>query len=681
MIDGLFPTMIIRLPPPLLELQIKPYHLDTLQLWMLSPEEQDLYDPPEAIQETESLRVAYLHAAIANIIKHHSVPDCNDQLEGTLDSLYAHGLDQVDPKPAKTLETAKRRLNIDADRYIEKRPCCTVCFKYHSQEQINLLPPGGKCTEPGCKGLIFEVKRDRDGNEHRHPIKIFPYSSIIKNLCRMLMRPDFVQNLRDPSLDSEAFAGLESRDDHYLMKDVHDGVKWLQDEIGLRRVVGPDGKVSDVEVSPGSRSLVIGVLYGFRFTLNLDWFGMTDGRPHSTGGCYVSINNLHRSVRLLQHNVLFPFAIPGPHEPSREELNHMFVPLVDEFQQLYSSVVMNVCFQTLPQQIHAIAHNQTSDTPASRKLNGQAAHSHKRHPCPVCSITLEDINLPAGYDIDNFKLKADADDLQYAFEARNATTAAHRKRILDDHGVRWSVLNLLAFWLPIACAPLDFMHNMYLGIMAHFFINVVIEGYLLNKEARTQYQNFMDAVIWPSGIGRLPKNLAENPKLKKADEWRRAAGLWPIAFFVVWGNEDDAIPSQAPKVPANAKKKPTWIRNLSRIYGALLMLCVAARILSSKAISVDTARRGIDSLRRYCLALLALKIHLVPNHHVAMHYLPWFKAFGPVYGWWLFAFERFNGILERVKTNNHANGEMELTLVRYWVQYHRLYELASCPYY
>ncbi|KAK7453212.1 hypothetical protein VKT23_011893 [Stygiomarasmius scandens] len=53
-----------------------------------------------------------------------------------------------------------------------------------------------------------------------------------------------------------------------------------------------------------------------------------------------------------------------------------------------------------------------------------------------------------------------------------------------------------------------------------------------------------------------------------------------------------------------------------------------------------------------------------------------FKLFGPVYGWWLFAFKWFNGILEKVNTNGQDGGCMELTLLRNWVQNHLLYELT-----
>jgi hypothetical protein len=63
-----------------------------------------------------------------------------------------------------------------------------------------------------------------------------------------------------------------------------------------------------------------------------------------------------------------------------------------------------------------------------------------------------------------------------------------------------------------------------------------------------------------------------------------------------------------------------------------------------------------------------------------MHYLKFIKLFGPIYGWWLFAFERFNGMLEKVKHNGHDGGRMELTLMRQWVMTHLIYEyLLALP--
>ncbi|RXW19193.1 hypothetical protein EST38_g6659 [Candolleomyces aberdarensis] len=59
----------------------------------------------------------------------------------------------------------------------------------------------------------------------------------------------------------------------------------------------------------------------------------------------------------------------------------------------------------------------------------------------------------------------------------------------------------------------------------------------------------------------------------------------------------------------------------------------------------------------------------------AMHYEDMIRCFGPVYAWWLFAYERFNGMLEKVKLNGHDGGRMELTMLRKWVMSHLIYEL------
>ena len=54
------------------------------------------------------------------------------------------------------------------------------------------------------------------------------------------------------------------------------------------------------------------------------------GRPHSTGPMYVSINDLPRRERFLQHNVICIGIMPGPKEPSLLQMNHCLEPLVNE---------------------------------------------------------------------------------------------------------------------------------------------------------------------------------------------------------------------------------------------------------------------------------------------------------------------------------------------------------------
>ena len=169
--------------------------------------------------------------------------------------------------------------------------------------------------------------------------------------------------------------------------------------------------------------------------------------------------------------------------------------------------------------------------------------------------------------------------------------------------------------------------------------------------------------------------LGENQSLKKADEWRRLLTITPILLWWSWKDDDDNIPDSAPPIPPNAKKIPEHVRSCKQLHDVVLLLCAGVHILASRTISMAQARIGQDFLCQYCKRCLTLGIHLVINHHLAMHYAPMIKQFGPIYGWWLFAFERFNGMLEKVNLNGHDGGRMEVTLLRNWVQTHLLYEL------
>lgn len=84
---------------------------------------------------------------------------------------------------------------------------------------------------------------------------------------------------------------------------------------------------------------------------------------------------------------------------------------------------------------------------------------------------------------------------------------------------------------------------------------------------------------------------------------------------------------------------------------------------------------GQEFLAQFCRALLALGVPLAINHHLSLHFYDMIRLFGPIYAWWLFAFERFNGMMEKVKHNGHDGGQMEVTLLRNWVQTQLIYEL------
>ena len=239
------------------------------------------------------------------------------------------------------------------------------------------------------------------------------------------------------------------------------------------------------------------------------------------------------------------------------------------------------------------------------------------------------------------------------------------------------------------------------------FTDFLANSYCLDKKMWETLEATVNSIKWPSGIGRLPTNvrnpyltgmtsliacytstqLAENHSLAKADQWRRWANIQCTVLWICWRNQYDRIRTCPPDVPAGAKKQPTFNRtSLPAIYDIFLKTLIVERTLAAKSISMEDVNRGHGYLvHDVCQAMLRLGVHLVPNHHLAMHYPRIFRLGGPAYAWWLYAQERFNGEQETVNHNGHAGGEMELTLLRNWVAKHRLYELVcmiitSLPY-
>lgn len=162
--------------------------------------------------------------------------------------------------------------------------------------------------------------------------------------------------------------------------------------------------------------------------------------------------------------------------------------------------------------------------------------------------------------------------------------------------------------------------------------------------------------------------------MKKADKWRRLIAIAPVILWVSWRDEDDQLLHGMPPIPANAANRPEHDRSYQSIYRAALQLATSVRILASCKISMSQVRSGQEFLIQYNRALKQMGIHTTINNHLSTHYVKFFERFGPVYGWWLFPFERFNGMLEKVKHNGHDGGRMELTMMRNWIMMHLLYE-------
>ncbi|KAG8977116.1 hypothetical protein FRB93_012274 [Tulasnella sp. JGI-2019a] len=461
------------------------------------------------------------------------------------------------PKPVTTLFSAKRRLRIDPNEFIEQRPICNDCFKHYSHSVIaDMASP--KCTEPLCKGSVYEIKiTSKDGidTEWRVPLKIYPYCSPTATIKRYMTRPGFTALLRDSRADADRPPLAPDE----RMHDIYDGSHWRSQEVGLQRKY-EDGKVVDSEVFPGSRRKLVSYRYGLQFVVNLDWFGTQEGRLHSCGMIYLCLLNLARSVRYKPRYIFVVGAIPGPFEPSLLQLNHILKPMTDEFIELQKGMYMWVHGHDIPQMVPAVIAFESCDTPASRKIAGQAGHSHHTLPCPVCDMPLASLTDLANFDKDPpWKAREPQTLMNAAFEYLSASSK--RKEILKDFGVRPTELNNMATWWAWRNTPIDLMHNGFLRMVSNEFEVILVNGIMLSKEQWRSFDKLVKSISFLSHAGRPPTSMGTNPALKKADELRTWSIIAPVVLYAIWKDETDTLPTHAKPIPPNTKNRPAWDRN------------------------------------------------------------------------------------------------------------------------
>ncbi|KAF9489274.1 hypothetical protein BDN71DRAFT_1530062 [Pleurotus eryngii] len=555
----------------------------------------------------------------------------------TLDALEVAGALPEIPQPLRTLDSAKRQLGIDPDLWITQYAICPCCWKHFSPTALRELETP-ECQVGNCAGLIYEDITGAKGETRCRPLKIIPQVSLIDSLHRMFLRPGFARSIRDSRGEPEC----PNDNDDFVMEDIHHGAAWHAQHVNITREVDELGRIRDQSNNRANEpDKLTAKCYGLHLTLNADWLGLLSNRPHSTGLAYMSINDLKCDIRFLQTNVVCAFVMPGTKEPDTQQINHCLEPLVLDLLQLKNGVKMEIYDDETTDKVFADLVCNNCDTPAARKISGTAGHAHEFHPCPYCETMLVHVNQAAGYN-STHQRKGDFPMLRQAFQSCYAQPQ-RRDTILNDHA-------------------LDFMHNVFLGLICHLFMKVLFAAHMFPGAG-----DLINSVQWPSHITCLLKNLSENQSLKKADEWRRILAITPV---LLW-----CIPDTAPPVTANENITTTHSRQRRSLYSAILLLCAGVRLLAIQKITMAQARLGQDFLIEYCHMCLCLRIPLVINHHLSTHFFDMIKQFGPIYAWWLFAFERFNGMLERIHHNGHNGGRMELTLLRNWTWTHLVYEL------
>ncbi|KAI0647287.1 hypothetical protein C8Q79DRAFT_1000243 [Trametes meyenii] len=172
---------------------------------------------------------------------------------------------------------------------------------------------------------------------------------------------------------------------------------------------------------------------------------------------------------------------------------------------------------------------------------------------------------------------------------------------------------------------------------------------VLTPEVINAIRADMLTMFLPSWIERPPANFssAAHGKLK-ADHWRTVCTVSMVITLVrLWSSSGSTAGDR-------------------RVLDNFVHLIIAVDLAARRSMDPERARLFDYHMTEYLRTLRELFDHnLVPNHHLALHLTTCLLLFGPVRGWWGYPFERYNGIIQRLNTNNHIHKqEIPLTFMR-----------------
>lgn len=132
------------------------------------------------------------------------------------------------------------------------------------------------------------------------------------------------------------------------------------------------------------------------FSLNMDGFnpfGMRQaGKKASSGAIYMVCLNLPPSIHYKVENMYLAAIIPGPHEPSLHQINHLLQSLVDDLLVAWHNSIKlsKTVLHPNGQVVRCAVVPLVCDLPAARQMSGFVPCT-SQHCCSYCQTMLRDI--------------------------------------------------------------------------------------------------------------------------------------------------------------------------------------------------------------------------------------------------------------------------------------------------
>lgn len=290
-----------------------------------------------------------------------------------------------------------------------------------------------------CGQALFKA-RSIKGTERKVYVRDFLYYEVKEWIGSMLSRPG-MEKLMDRDV-------LRTSDDS-VQRDIFDGSV-------LMEFKGKDG--TPFLSSHGKDGRYV-------FSLCVDGFNPFEnkqaGKKVSSTGIYMACLNLPPDQRYKMENMYLVGVVPGPKEPSLDQINHFLAPLVQDLKELWDPGCWFSSTHEHPdgRMVNVALVPLVCDLKAARAVAGFGSHSSKAF-CSVCQLKNSDINR---LDYMNWTERTFEDHKKYAEEWKNAADERAQKTLFETHYVRWSVLLELPYWDATLFTLIDTMHTILLG--------------------------------------------------------------------------------------------------------------------------------------------------------------------------------------------------------------------------
>lgn len=453
-----------------------------------------------------------------------------------------------------------------------------------------------------CQTLLMKSVELIGGRRILYPFLVYCYLGVEATLQQVIQRPNIEKWC-------EEWRYTQRNDDTYC--DVYDGKVW-QDFMNYNG--------SPYLSEPNNLALL----------LNMDFFQPYKHlKGYSVGGIYCVIMNLPRAIRYKQENVLLIGLIPGPKEPDHD-INSFLDPMVKELNQFWSGkrLSCNEGAKVFKCALLCIA----CDIPAGRKVCGFLGHN-AHYACSRCFKrfpgTFGTINF-SGFDRESWPKRDGRLHRRIAMGLRSFTTQAEQDRMESQAGLRYSSLLQLPYFDAPRMLIVDPMHNLFLGSAKRVMQCIWIERNILTDRQFKAIQERVDHISVPPGIGRIPIKIQSGFSAFSADQWKN----WTLYFstMVLF----DVL---------NTADLECWRH-----------FVLGCRLLCHRTLTKMQLQLGDSLIMQFCRKVEQLygKDEITANMHLHAHLRSCIEDYGPLYGFWVYAFERYNGILESVSNNGRC---------------------------